>query len=282
VKTISEQTRDEAIMKKSLRVLLPLISSSATKSIALLPLLGSVGPLQFFMRLLIATGWSLSLLMSGCSPLESAHDVDSLRVGARPMTVWLEQSRLLFDECFGSLWFRKAYHFIAGGVLVAAIASLPTPWFRAFCLLWLGAFGFVSRRVSTSVLGLLLLNVLSGSRIATLGTAVIFVIGDGLAAVMGRALGTRKLPWREDKTVVGSLAFFVGASLAMLGFAWTVMHPTPGNMLLLSVLPSLAGCLAEALPFTLIRDIRDAAPDDNLPVVLSSGAVLHALLLSLR
>ena len=44
------------------------------------------------------------------------------------------------------------------------------------------------------------------------------------------------------------------------------------------MLPSTVGCLAEAQPFALVRDIRDGKPDDNLLVVLSSGAMLHFLI----
>ena len=187
----------------------------------------------------------------------------------------LHGSRQIFDKIFVNVWFRKAYHFIAGGLLVALVVVLDRQWFSAFCLFWLGVFAVMSKRVSTAVLGLFLLNTLS-SKFVTLGSAVIFVVGDGVATVVGSAFGDKKWPWHSKKTILGSLSFFICASLAMVGVLQLMIPSPPRNLLMFAILPSLIGCVAEALPFAL-RDIRDLSPDDNLLVILSSGVSLYFL-----
>ncbi|MBZ0169629.1 Cytidylyltransferase family protein [Candidatus Methylomirabilis lanthanidiphila] len=192
-------------------------------------------------------------------------------------TAILDQSRHLFDKIFQCVWHRKIYHFIAGGILLLTVITLEAPSFRVFCLVWLVTFWALSKRISTSVLGLFLVNVLSGSTFTTLGTGVIFVVGDGAAAIVGSAFGATQWPWRTDKTVLGSLSFLGCALVAMAALVNSTASCPPGDLLLVAVLPSLVGCLAEALPLTLLRDIRDFTPDDNLLIILSSGAVLHQL-----
>ena len=189
----------------------------------------------------------------------------------------LERSLWLSDEMFRCVWLRKAYHLIAGSLLLTAIIVLNANWLSAFCVFWILVFGAISKRVSTAVLGVLLLSVLTGSRFTTLGAGMIFVVGDGMAALVGIACGGRKWPWSDQKTIVGSLAFLVGASFAMRGVLSILVQETPSRLFLLSVLPSVIGCLAEAMPLALVRDIRDSKPDDNLLVILSSGAALHWL-----
>ena len=127
----------------------------------------------------------------------------------------LNVSRRLFDTVFRNVWLRKTYHLLVGSVLIATVVILDRAWFLVFCLLWLAVFGILSKRVSTSVLGLGLLSLLSNSKLSTLGAAVIFVVGDGIAAVVGVAFGMRRWPWGGGKTVLGSLAFLVSASIAM-------------------------------------------------------------------
>jgi dolichol kinase len=188
-----------------------------------------------------------------------------------------EWSLHLFDAIFGCVWLRKIYHLIAGGLLAVAIVLLDANWFSVLCVVWIILFRAMSKRVSTAVIGLLLLSVLSGSRFTTLGAAVIFVVGDGMAGLVGSAFGVTKWPWSDRKTILGSLSFFMGASLAMFGVLSILVQSSPGNLISLAMLPSLIGGLVEAMSFALVRDIRDSKPDDNLLVVLSSGATLHWL-----
>lgn len=189
----------------------------------------------------------------------------------------LNVSCRLFDTVFRNVWLRKTYHLLVGSVLIATVVILDRAWFLVFCLLWLAVFGILSKRVSTSILGLGLLSLLSNSKLTTLGAAVIFVVGDGIAAVVGVAFGMRKWPWGGGKTVLGSLAFLVSTSIAMGVMLYFTLKPTVQTLFALAFWPSLVGSIAETLPIRFLVDVRDLTPDDNLPVVLSSGALLHFL-----
>lgn len=189
-----------------------------------------------------------------------------------------DRTARLVDQLFSCVWRRKAYHLLAGSLLAAGTLMLDTRWFAALCLCWLALFVIISRRISTAVLGLLLLAMLTGDQLTTFGAALVFVVGDGVATLAGTALGETKLPWHDQKSVVGSLAFLAAASLAMVAALPVLIDCSPLQLALLAGLPSLAGCLAEASPFALLRDERDGQPDDNLLVLLSSGAVLHWLI----
>lgn len=184
----------------------------------------------------------------------------------------------LVDRVFASVRLRKTYHLIGGGTLAACSLILDTAEFALLCLCWLALFGIISKRLSTAALGLLMLASLTGSKITTFGSALVFVAGDGVATLVGTALGKRKLPWHNEKSIAGSLSFFLAASLTMMAALPVLLDRPPLHLLMLTVIPSLAGCLAEALPFTLVRDIRDGKPDDNLLILLSSGSTLHLLI----
>jgi hypothetical protein len=181
------------------------------------------------------------------------------------------------DRVFAYVWFRKAYHMLGGGLLAAGAFMLDTTWFIALCVTWLVLFGIVSRRISTAVLGLIILTVLTDAKLTIFGAALIFVIGDGIATIAGTAFGRMKLPWHDKKSVAGTLSFLVAGTFAMLIALSILLNCSFQKLAMLAVFPSLAGCLTEALPFALVRDIRDGQPDDNLLVLLISGAVLHWL-----
>jgi dolichol kinase len=183
-----------------------------------------------------------------------------------------------FDRLFASVWLRKSYHLIGGGLVTASIPLLGNTRFAWLCVAGLAAFGMTARRVSTVLLGLLLVDVLSGSNLTTLGTAVVFVVGDGLSALAGTAFGTTKLPWHGEKSVVGSLAFLGGAWASLSWLLRTSCPHTGGRAVIVALAVSVVGCLAESQPLPLVRDVRDGKPDDNLAIVLSAGAALHSLL----
>lgn len=189
----------------------------------------------------------------------------------------LDRSHRFFDKIFRNIWYRKAYHFLAGAVLVALVAILDTTWVFVLGLSWLAAFGILSQRISTSVLGLLLLNLLPDSYVTRLGATVVFVVGDGFATVVGTAFGSRRWPWSGHKTVLGSASFLISATLAMAAVLHFAVQSAPQSVLAVAFWPSLAGCLVEAVPIPLVVDVRDLTPDDNLAVVLASGGVLHFL-----
>jgi hypothetical protein len=196
---------------------------------------------------------------------------------ASALHIALERSRRWFDEVFDCVWFRKTYHFFAGGALLLSLAVLNSTSFLLICIFWLAVFLALSKRISTVMLGLFFLQILTGSKFVVQGAAVIFVAGDGMAAICGTAFGVRRWPWSENKTILGSAAFLMAAFLAMAGMLRFTTHAATGNVFLLAFLPSLVGCVAEALPLRAVRDIRDSKPDDNLIVVLASGAALLLL-----
>jgi hypothetical protein len=200
---------------------------------------------------------------------------DGTRRGARFLTAG---SRRRFDSVFRSLWQRKIYHLATGTVLVAVIATLPQAWLLGLGVSWLVLFGMVSRRLSTAVLGLLVVNLVSGSRLVTLGTAAAFVAGDGMSALVGTIWPVGRWSWNPRKTMSGSVAFAVFGALALAVVVGMVASPDVGRLAVLSVLPAVAGAAAEMSPWGSVPDLRDGAPDDNLAVTLVTGGVLGLLL----
>lgn len=98
--------------------------------------------------------------------------------------------------------------------------------------------------------------------------------GDGLADVIGKRLGSARLPWSKGKSWAGSIAMFVGGwllSLMVLG-VYLAAGTFAGS--LLSYLPAvtiiaLAAAAVELLPFS---DL------DNLTVPLTAVVLGHILL----
>jgi uncharacterized protein (TIGR00297 family) len=100
----------------------------------------------------------------------------------------------------------------------------------------------------------------------------VLAVGDGMAAVVGQAVGGPRLPWNRDKGWAGLLAFVVfGASAAALLMAWTARLPLDPAAWHASRTIGVALCLAlvcalvESIPTTL---------DDNLTVPLVGALVL--------
>jgi phytol kinase len=97
--------------------------------------------------------------------------------------------------------------------------------------------------------------------------------GDGLADVIGRKYGRRKLPWSPGKSWMGSLGMFLGGwslALGILGayllsgvFAGSLVDYLPALTLI-----SLAGTAVESLP---MKDV------DNLTVTFSAVILGHLL-----
>lgn len=101
----------------------------------------------------------------------------------------------------------------------------------------------------------------------------ILAFGDGMAALVGMALGRAKLPWNPDKSWAGSSAYVVfgtaGASVLLL---WTAPgRYEPGF--------AVAVCLAAALLAAALESLPQGL-DDNLGVPPVAGLFLLALILS--
>ena len=98
--------------------------------------------------------------------------------------------------------------------------------------------------------------------------------GDGLADVLGRRFGKRKLPWATGKSWIGSLGMFLGGWSLALGILWVylLLGVFPGswiNYFPAITLIALAGTAIESLP---LKDI------DNLTVTLTAVILGHILL----
>jgi len=103
----------------------------------------------------------------------------------------------------------------------------------------------------------------------------ILAVGDGMASLVGQALGGPRLPWNERKGWVGFLSFVVfGAAAAAFLWAFTARLPLAADAahwprtLGVSLALALAGALVESLPSTL---------DDNVTVPLAVALTLPLL-----
>jgi phytol kinase len=98
--------------------------------------------------------------------------------------------------------------------------------------------------------------------------------GDGLADILGRRFGIRKLPWNPQKSWLGSLGMFSGGWLfaSVILLIYIMAGVFPGNWIsyfLAITLIALGGTLVESLP---IKDV------DNITVTLSAVLLGHILL----
>lgn len=94
--------------------------------------------------------------------------------------------------------------------------------------------------------------------------------GDGLASLLGLALGGPRLPWNASKTWTGLLSFLAfGALGAAVLTVWTLRLPPSallsGDVAGLALLTALVAGLVESMPTTL---------DDNLTVPLAGALAL--------
>lgn len=97
--------------------------------------------------------------------------------------------------------------------------------------------------------------------------------GDGLADIIGRRFGSKKLPWNQNKSILGSLGMFLGSwvfALAMIGyFILFGVFSTPLVTYLLPITVISVVCtLVETIPFYEL---------DNLTITVA--AVFTGLLL---
>jgi len=101
----------------------------------------------------------------------------------------------------------------------------------------------------------------------------VLAVGDGMAGLLGRALGGPRLPWNRDKSAAGTLAFVLfGTPAAALLMAFTLGLPLASwaspRILGLCLPLALACALVESMPTTL---------DDNLTVPLAGALTLLLL-----
>lgn len=180
-----------------------------------------------------------------------------------PATTW--------DKIFGNTTYRKLYHLAGGSLIIAGYLLLDRAWFIVFCILYILGFYFFCRRITFAVIGLLILVILSNQTFVTLSAAVVWLVGDGLAGLIGGTYGKRRWPWHSSKTILGSASFFAGSFLAVLVVLRCTIKAPMDILLLLSILTSLGACVVEMLPITLIKDRK---ADDNLLIILSSAVLI--------
>jgi phytol kinase len=98
--------------------------------------------------------------------------------------------------------------------------------------------------------------------------------GDGLADIIGRRFGRRRLPWSPGKTWLGSLAMFLGGWSLAIAILWVYLFfgVFPGHMRVYFAgitLIAFIGTMVESLP---IKDV------DNITVTLSAMVLGHFIL----
>jgi uncharacterized protein (TIGR00297 family) len=96
--------------------------------------------------------------------------------------------------------------------------------------------------------------------------------GDGMASIIGKRFGRKKIPWNAERSYAGSLGFFVFGGIGAVlftRFVWTDF-PQPFLWYIIAV-PLLATLLA-----TFVETVPSGI-NDNLTVPLSSGLLLWAL-----
>jgi dolichol kinase len=177
----------------------------------------------------------------------------------------------LIDKVFEKHYLRKIYHFCGGGLLILGLVWLDQSWFVLLDALYILAFLIFGKRISFAAIGVMFLLVLSGSKAITLGATVIWVVGDGLAGLLGAAYGKKKWPWNSQKSILGSVSFLAGSYLAMLVFLNLAGEIQESAYRLWLLAPCLVAAIVETLPISFIRDRK---PDDNLTIILATGLVL--------
>lgn len=172
---------------------------------------------------------------------------------------------------------RKSLH-IAFGLFAFTLKWLP--WWAAAgvagCAV-LGNWLVLHRIVGTSVarhergfdpgivlypLAVLVLIVVFRDRIHYAAVAwLMMAAGDGLASIAGKGVPIARLPWNREKSVGGSLAFFLAGSAAGIAVASWLGWNRPGVI----VVTALAAAIVESL---------ELGVDDNISVPVASAVAL--------
>lgn len=101
----------------------------------------------------------------------------------------------------------------------------------------------------------------------------ILALGDGMAAILGRTLGRRTLPWNPDKTWVGTLAYAAFGTLGAGGLLLCMASPVSQDrwivLWLASALAAILAAAVESLPLGL---------DDNLTAPPLAALMLWGVL----
>ncbi len=187
---------------------------------------------------------------------------------------------------------RKAVHMAVGGFAfavrplgapLAALAALAAILFNAFLLPRIGGrnlwregetqSGFALGIVLYPIAVLLLIVTFARHLEVAAATWGILAFGDGMASIVGMAVGRRKLPWNPAKSWAGSMAFVLFGGLAA---AILLLWSAPG---LYGAGFAITIAFAAAL-FAAALESQPLGLDDNLGVPLVTGVVLFCLTLT--
>jgi uncharacterized protein (TIGR00297 family) len=104
----------------------------------------------------------------------------------------------------------------------------------------------------------------------------VLAAGDGMATLVGRAVGGARWPWNRDKTVAGTAALWVAGALAGAGLLWWCrdVSASPRSLTFIVTAPIIAAAVAAAV------ETMDVRLDDNLSVGLTAAATLWLLTLT--
>ncbi len=124
-----------------------------------------------------------------------------------------------------------------------------------------GVLWITLRFLPQGLLGVTILILTGGPKIAGVAWTC-FIVGDGLAGMVGMRWGIRHLPWNPSKTILGTTAFLVGAWPCLIlyfryAYGAHVWLSTP-----LAFFVSSCGALAESIQQT---------TNDNFTVVIACG-----------
>jgi uncharacterized protein (TIGR00297 family) len=101
----------------------------------------------------------------------------------------------------------------------------------------------------------------------------ILAVGDGMATLVGTTVRSNRIPWNREKSVAGSVAFFISGAAAGTFVAWWCRpNVTPEPDLWFSLGAPTSAALAAAFVETIPSRL-----DDNVSVPASAAAVLWAL-----
>jgi uncharacterized protein (TIGR00297 family) len=125
--------------------------------------------------------------------------------------------------------------------------------------------------------GILLLLLIFPDRLYVVaGVWALLAVGDSISNIVGRRWGTTKLPYNQDKSLAGLIAFWVpGTFAAYLLILWNLPSEStysPIEVLIISAIAAFLTGLAESLP---------SAVDDNL-VICTVGALSLVLLFTVE
>lgn len=98
----------------------------------------------------------------------------------------------------------------------------------------------------------------------------ILAAGDGMATLVGRAVGGIRWPWNRDKTVAGTAALWIFGGLAGAALSWWCrdVSAAPRSLAFILCAPLAAAAVAAAV------ETMDVRLDDNLSVGLTAAATL--------